>query len=198
MAPAFLFCTVEVLSGTGMTSAHRSDGMARPVAEIEDELDARVADLGFELVHVEWAGSARRPILRLRIDVPPESEDGRKGTGRGTGVGVDDCARVSRGLEAWLDAHAAMPDKYVLEVSSPGVERPLTRTRDWSRFAGEKVAVKGPEVLADRATRLEGELLGLAEDDEGRQVVRLRLTGGDEVAIPREEITGAHIVFEWK
>ena len=167
--------------------------MGRPVPGVEEELEERVEALGFELVQAEWAGSDRRPILRLRID---HAEDSQRAEA-GEGVGVDDCAVVSRGLETWLDEHDAMPPKYVLEVSSPGLERPLTRRRDWERFAGEQVAVKGPEVLVDRATRLEGELLGLGED-AGREVVRLRLHGGEEVRIPRDEISGAHIVFRWK
>lgn len=165
--------------------------MAKPVPEVQGELEARVESLGFELVDAEWAGSARRPILRIRVDVPEQVG--------GEGVTVGDCATVSRGLEAWLDALEAMPERYVLEVSSPGVERPLVRGRDFTRFAGQKVAVKGHDVLAGRARRLEGELLGLAEDDEEeKERVRLRLPGGDEVEIPREEIAGAHIVFEWK
>lgn len=168
--------------------------MGRPVPEVQSELEERVGALGFELVQAEWAGSSRRPILRLRIDVPDDSERAT----RGESVGVDDCAAVSRGLEAWLDEHAAMPEKYVLEVSSPGIERPLTKRRDWNRFAGEQVAVKGPEVLAGRATRLEGELLGLEVEEGDREVVRLRLHGGEEVRVPRDEISGAHIVFRWK
>lgn len=168
--------------------------MARPLPEIERELEERVRALGFDLVQAEWAGSDRRPILRLRIEVPEDSARAREGDQ----VGVDDCAQVSRGLEEWLDGHAAMPEKYVLEVSSPGVERPLTRPRDWERFAGEHVAVKGPEVLVDRATRLEGELVGLEVEEDGREVVLLRLHGGEEVRIPRDEISGAHIVFRWE
>lgn len=168
--------------------------MARPVPEVERELDERVEALGFELVQAEWAGSDRRPILRLRIDVPEGSERFENDEA----VGVDDCAEVSRGLESWLDEHDAMPEKYVIEVSSPGVERPLTKRRDWDRFAGEDVAVKGPEKLVGKATRLEGELLGLDVEDGGREIVRLRLHGGEEVRIPRSEISGAHIVFRWK
>lgn len=166
--------------------------MAKPVAEVQAELESRVEALGFELVDAEWAGSSRRPILRIRVDV-------REGAGS-DGVTVDDCATVSRGLEAWLDALEAMPERYVLEVSSPGVERPLVRRRDFTRFAGQKVAVKGHDVLAGRARRLEGELLGVAggDEDEEKERVRLRLPGGDEVEIPREQIAGAHIVFEWK
>jgi ribosome maturation factor RimP len=114
------------------------------------------------------------------------------------GVTVDDCARVSRALESWLDALPVMPERYVLEVSSPGLERPLLRTRDWTRFAGQRVAVMGEKALAGRARRLEGELLGLSHDELQRELVRLRLAGGEEVAIPREEIQKAHVVFHWK
>lgn len=165
--------------------------MGREVPEIARELEARVEELGFELVDVEWAGSARRPIVRLRVD-RPDSVPGE------TGITVDDCAVVSRGLEPWLDEHAAMPEKYVLEVSSPGVDRPLVRDRDFTRFAGESVAIKGRkgEILAGRASRLEGVLLGLAEDG-GEVKVRLRLENGDEVEVPRRDVAGAHLVYRW-
>ena len=165
--------------------------MGREVPEIARELEARVAALGFEFVDVEWAGSARRPIVRLRVD-RPDSVPGE------TGVTVDDCATVSRGLEAWLDEHPAMPEKYVLEVSSPGVDRPLVKDADFTRFAGEQVAVKGRKgvLLADRATRLEGELLGLVGDGEAARV-RLRLNDGDEVEPLRGDIAGAHAVYRW-
>lgn len=168
--------------------------MAKPVPDVERELDDRVEALGFELVQVEWAGSAGRPILRIRIDVAGGS-DPRDSTG---GVTVDDCAAVSRGLEPWLDGLEAMPDTYVLEVSSPGVERPLTRERDWSRFVGERVALKGGEtLLAGRATYLEGELLGSDRDGDGREVVRLRLGGGEELEIAKQDIRGARLLFRW-
>jgi ribosome maturation factor RimP len=163
----------------------------RDVPEVQAELDERVGRLGFELVDAVWAGTAGRPILRIRIDVPEERQEGG-------GVTVHDCAVVSRALEAWLDQLPVMPERYVLEVSSPGLERPLTRPRDWTRFAGQQVAVTGVGLLAGRARRLEGELLGLVEDESGRQVVRLRLPSGDEVEIPKREIEGGHIVFRWK
>ena len=82
-------------------------------------------------------------------------------------------------------------------MSSPGVDRPLVRERDWTRFAGEKIAVKGGSSLAGRATRLEGVLVGLRGQGEGPGRVVLRLADGEEVEIPREEITGAHLLFEW-
>lgn len=164
--------------------------MGKAVPEIHRELEARVASLGFDLVDVEWAGSTRRPIVRLRVDRP----DAVPGVG---GITVDECAQVSRGLEAWLDEHPAMPEKYVLEVSSPGLERPLGKDRDFERFAGERVALKGSEVLAGRARRLEGVLLGLGGGNEGDRSVILRLENGDEVEIPRSDIVRAHLVYSW-
>jgi ribosome maturation factor RimP len=157
--------------------------------EIERELAARVEGLGYELVDVRWGGSSNRPSLRVRVD--------RAGSARGEGVTVDDCAKVSRALEPWLDQREDLPARYVLEVSSPGVDRPLLRDRDFERFRGEQVAVKGHDVLAGRARRLEGELLGL-EPGDGAGAVRLRLPDGHEVSIPRDQIAGANLVFTWK
>jgi ribosome maturation factor RimP len=164
----------------------------RVVPEIEQELADRIEDLGFELVEVRWGGSGQRPQLRLRIDRP--------GSVPGSGVTVDECASVSRALEPWLDAHDALPERYVLEVSSPGVERPLVRGKDFERFRGERVAVVGTEVLAGLSTRLEGELLGLEGAGSDAEAVKLRLSGreGDrEVSIPRSQIRKANLLFEW-
>lgn len=162
----------------------------RVVPDIERELDGRVAGLGYELVDVRWGGSGRRPLLKLRID-RPDAEPGK-------GVTVDECATVSRALEPWLDAHEALSQRYVLEVSSPGVDRPLVRQRDFDRFRGERVAVVGHDVLLGRSTRLEGELLGLNDAGSDAEAVALRLPGGDEVDVPRSEIRRVNLVFEWK
>jgi ribosome maturation factor RimP len=161
----------------------------RSIPEIEVGIEARVDATGFDLVDVRWGGDSRRPVLRVRIDRP--------GSTRGHGVTVDDCAAVSRALEAWLDGVAELPERYVLEVSSPGVDRPLVTDADFRRFRGERIAVKGHEVLAGRARRLEGELLGL-EEEEGVSTVRLRLPDGGEVSIPRGDIAGANLVFTWR
>jgi ribosome maturation factor RimP len=99
-------------------------------------------------------------------------------------------------LEGWLDEHDEIPERYVLEVSSPGVERPLTRPGDWERFAGKSVVVEGYDVLAERSRRLEAELLGL--DPESEQSVRLRLGDGAEVSVALADIKGAHLLFKWK
>jgi len=162
----------------------------RVLPEIERELADRIEGLGYELVEARWGGSGQRPQLKLRID--------RLDSGPGSGVTVDECAKVSRALESWLDEHDALSRRYVLEVSSPGVERPLVRGRDFARFRGERVAVVGKDTLAGLSTRLEGELLGLEAEGLEEEVVRLRLSSGKEVSIPRSEIRKANLVFEWK
>lgn len=153
------------------------------------ELERRVEELGYELVELERAGSRTRPILRLRIDLP-DTLPGEPG------VSLDDCARVSRALEPFLDARDDLSPRYVLEVSSPGVERPLVRRRDWERFAGSEVRLKGKQPLAGRARSLEGVLLGLG-GGEGEERVRLRLPGGEELEVPLAEVSGANLVHRW-
>ena len=162
--------------------------MALLRAEIEREVEVRLLDLGFELVSIEWAGGRSRPAIRIRMDRVEEEV--------GSGVTVGDCAQVSRALERWLDERDDLSERYVLEVSSPGVERPLTRVRDWERFAGEPVIVEGYEVLAERSSRLEADLLGLELEPE--PTAWLKLGDGTEVGVPLADIKGARLVFEWK
>jgi ribosome maturation factor RimP len=162
----------------------------RVVPEIAEELERRVAALGYELVDVRWGGTGRRPLLQLRIDRAAGAPE--------DGVTIDDCASVSRALESWLDEHEELAAQYTLEVSSPGVDRPLVRPRDFERFRGEKVVVLGKEALHGEARRLEGELLGWEGTSAGAGNVRLRLAGGDEVGVPLDRIRKANLVFTWK
>jgi len=157
-------------------------------AGIQEELETRLSGLGYELVQLDWAGSAVRPVIRLRVE--------REALDRP--VSLDDCATVSRGIEAWLDEDARVPEQYVLEVSSPGLERPLTRDRDFHRFRGRKIAVTGTETLHGRSARLEGELLGLGGKDGAAGSIRLRLNGGHEVEVPRSRVATARLVHDWK
>lgn len=157
---------------------------------LDRDIEAQVEQLGFELVELERTGSRTRPILRLRIDRP----EGPEGDAT-AGVDLGDCARVSRALELYLEERGDVPARYVLEVSSPGIERPLTRPRDYRRFVGERVAVLGVAPLVGGAKRVEGELLALNED-EG--VVLIRPDGGAELAIEREKIKRVHLVYRWR
>ena len=107
------------------------------------EFRTRLAELGFELADLRVGGTSRRPHVQVRIDWP-------LGTTRG--VGVDDCARASRALESWLDAEGPLGTRYVLEVSSPGLERPLRWPEHWAQFVGRDVRVRIPGLGRVRAT----------------------------------------------
>jgi ribosome maturation factor RimP len=165
--------------------------LAIPLPDLEHEIDLRLERMGFELVDAKWTGSPRRPILRIRMDVP----DSVPGKG---GVSVAQCAEVSRALEPWLDQHPGIPERYVLEISSPGVDRPLTRERDWVRFRGLTVRVKGKNLSSGGGNRLEGELRGLEEGEGGEVTVGILLHSGDLVRIPMERIESAHLVYRWE
>jgi ribosome maturation factor RimP len=166
--------------------------MAKKSGRVEENLEriteAVLDRLGFELVDLETAGHRARPILRLRID-RPDSEPGR-------GITVDDCARVSRELEAALDVREDLLSSYILEVSSPGVERPLRKRRDFERSIGRWIRVRGFEPLAGGAKRIEAVLLGV-EGSEGSERLRLRLADGAELEVPRSAVAKANLVFHW-
>jgi ribosome maturation factor RimP len=150
---------------------------------LEREVEARIESLGYELVELEHAGSKARPILRIRIDKP----------GSDNGVTLDDCAQVSRELEAFLDQTPDLGERYVLEVSSPGVERPLVKRRDFERFTGREVAIKTGAAVDDLGKRIEGVLRGINERDVVRIDVQGRL-----VEVDRDNIRKAHLVFRWE
>jgi ribosome maturation factor RimP len=154
---------------------------------LREEIEEEVERLGYELVDLERAGSRARPILRLRIDRVTEVDGG---------VTVEDCKVVSRALETRLDERSDLSPRYVLEVSSPGVERPLVRRRDFERFAGREIAVHSKQELLPGARRVEGELLGIEEVD-GVERIRLRTARGEELSLPREQATRVHLVFRW-
>jgi ribosome maturation factor RimP len=88
-----------------------------------------VEALGFELVDVELAGGGRSPTLRVYIDSP-------------VGITVDDCADVSRQLSAIFDVEDPLPGSYTLEVSSPGLDRPLVKPEDFRKRLGSTVKLK--------------------------------------------------------
>ena len=149
---------------------------------LEREIEGRIDSLGFELVELERAGSKARPILRIRIDRP----------GSDAGVTLDDCSHVSRELETFLDENPDLSERYVLEVSSPGVERPLVRRTDYERFAGKEIAIKTTESIEDLGKRVEGVLRGIDASD----VVEIDVAGRT-VKVPHSRIKKANLVYRW-
>lgn len=102
---------------------------------VHDLVDGVIAREGFELLDVEVVVERGRRIVRLYIDTVPPST-------AASGIGVDDCAHVSRTVGDLLDVEDAIDDGYVLEVSSPGLFRPLTKPEHFDRALGERVKVK--------------------------------------------------------
>src|SRR2546425_7673871 len=96
-----------------------------------EQFRVRLAALGLELADLRIGGTPNRPLAQVRIEWPPADP----GTPERRGTG-EDCARASRALEAWLDAGGPLGGRYVLEVSSPGLERPLRWHRPWGRVVG--------------------------------------------------------------
>ncbi len=150
---------------------------------LEPIVVAALEQLGFDLVELRVGGSHSRPLLDVRID----RKDQQK-------VTVDDCVRASRNLEERLDADPTLfGDRYVLEVSSPGMERPLRTEGDWRRFVGRKVNVKSVAV----GGRAELEIVAV-EDDAGAVRLRLRDAKGAEHVLGLAEVDEARLAFHWK
>lgn len=144
---------------------------------VTEELDR----LGYDLVELRGAGSRARPTLQLRID----RRDGEA-------VTVSDCALVSRAVEARLETERKVGPEYVLEVSSPGIERPLHRPSDWRRFVGRRASVLSP-MLHGRA---EVEILGV-EGSDGAERIVVRTAQGTEQRIALADVKDARLAFTW-
>jgi ribosome maturation factor RimP len=142
---------------------------------------ARVATLGFDLVDLRIGGTAQRPLVQVRIDLLPGGPEAR-------GVTVAECATVSRALEAWLDASGPLGNRYILEVSSPGMERPLRWARHWVRFIGRDVTAKIPGLGRVRARIV-------AVPDEATVV--LEPQGGAPRSVALAEIKDARLAVDW-
>lgn len=126
--------------------------------ELRRLLESGVQAVGFELVDAKMSGG-HNVLLRVYIDSP-------------NGVSVDDCADVSHQLSTLLDVEDPFPASYTLEVSSPGLDRPLVKPEDFDRFKGETIKVKLHRPLEGRRN-FKGRLLGLADGN-----VILELDGG--------------------
>ena len=150
---------------------------------LEPIVIAALDSLGLELVELRVGGTRQRPLLDVRID----RRDLQK-------ITVDDCATASRAIEERLDADPSLfGDRYVLEVSSPGMERPLRTEGDWRRFAGRKANVKS----AALGGRVEVEIVGI-EDDAGVPRLRLRDAKGAEHVLGLADVDEARLAFHWK
>ena len=144
-------------------------------------LEPIVEQAGAELVDLEVAGSHGRPVVRAYVDTEE-------------GITLDECARLSRLLEAELERTGAVPERYVLEVSSPGIERPLTRRSHFERFVGHEVDVR---LYAKRAGRKR--YVGTLEVvEDGERGFRITVRDGEERwTLAEEEIARAKLHVKW-
>ena len=136
-------------------------------------IDRRLADivgpviegLGFELVRIRLMGGKTR-VLQIMADRP----DG--------GIGVDECGDISTAVSAVLDVEDPVEDNYILEVSSPGIDRPLTRLKDFEMWKGWEARIETTELI-DGRRRFKGDLAGV----EGDEVLITIEESGEEVTI---------------
>ena len=153
---------------------------------LEEIVNSELKELHLELFELKLGGSKGRPVVDVRI----EREGGER-------VLVEDCARASRAIEHRLDEEGFGEGKYALEVSSPGLERPLRNAADWKRFAGSEavVTVNVPGDPAGRRTD-EIEIVGV-EGEAGRETVIVKNERGDERRFPLAAVEKARLAFHW-
>jgi len=133
--------------------------------------------MGYELVRVAISGKDR-PVVQVMAD----RADGAQ-------ITVEDCEAISRAISAVIDVEDPIAGAWNLEVSSAGIDRPLTRVKDWNRYVGHRARTETDEPVAGRK-RFSGIVLGADEHD-----ARMRLDDGSEVALPRLRLRRARLVL---
>lgn len=163
---------------------------------LESLIRPAVEGQGYELVDLGWARGVGGGVLRITIDRP---------IGQGS-VSHSDCERVSREVSALLDVHDIVAGRYQLEVSSPGLDRPLKRGVDFLRFVGQRAKVRlRPEVprsdLGSAANPPEGskvgprrQFVGVIEGVDG-ELVRIQADGVGEVALHTADMEKANLIY---
>ncbi len=152
-----------------------------------EEIKKRISDLavstageyGVEVIDVELAGNMRKPMVRIFID-------------KENGVTLDDCERFSRAFSAVLDVEDPIRTSYTLEVSSPGLDRPLKKVNDFERSVGKLVRIITKKSI-DKQNFFVGRILEVK--DAG---IRLVADNGKEVTIPFEQVSKARLEIELK
>ena len=151
--------------------------MSQQPAQLRQLIEPAVESLGYELVGVEYRGSATNGLLRVYID----HQDG---------ITLDDCQAVSHQLSGVLDVEDPIHGHYALEVSSPGLDRPLFKAQDYARFAGQQVKVRMHGMIEGRRN-FTGRLLGLEGDSAIVEV------DGEEYLLPLDQVDQARLIPEY-
>jgi ribosome maturation factor RimP len=172
-------------------SSHASSPRAIDRAALDHVLEPVVRAHGAELVDVEFRPERGGWVLRVFVEKAGSAEQGL--SSREAAVNLELCANVSRDLSPALDVVDLIPHAYQLEVSSPGIERPLRTERDFARFAGHKIRLKRrPEDTGPAGERIVVGVLSGIEDG------RVRVTDGKRThEIPFSNVEAARLVFEF-
>ncbi len=152
--------------------------MVKEPFNLRELLEPAIAALGCELVGIEYQPGGKHSVLRIYIDRPE-------------GVTLDDCQAVSHQVSGILDVEDPVPGQYSLEVSSPGLDRPLFRREDFERFSGEGVQLRMQVPLEGRR-KFSGRLRGIVDD-----AVVVELDDGGEVHLPLDQVEQARLRPEW-
>jgi ribosome maturation factor RimP len=161
-------------AGVGMKGT-RHEELLNALVDIAQNV---VSGAGLELVELSLRGSSRRRLLRVDIDRPGPQ-----------GVDIDDCQRVSAALGETLEQDDLLDDSYVLEVSSPGLDRPIHTPADYRRNTGRRVIVRTREPIDNKREwrgvlqGLEGKLVRLTDDDIGEVTIDV-----DQVESARQDV----------
>src|ERR1700678_2870867 len=154
----------------------------------KEEIVAKIAEIaervaepeGIEIVEVQLLGAGRGRLLRIYIDRSSE------------GVAHSDCEFISRQVGTILDIEDVIPgDSYTLEVSSPGLERKLSKAKDFERFVGQKAKVVLREPVENQR-RWEGKLAGISQG-----IVALEPAAGRVIHFPLDQVQKANLKFDW-
>jgi ribosome maturation factor RimP len=146
-------------------------GKTQEDRDLIEMLDPVAETLGYEIVRLRLMGGSEQRRLQIMAE-HPLLEDGSGGD-----MNVEDCARLSRAVSEVLDAADPIAGEYTLEVSSPGVDRPLTRLKDFDDYAGLEARIELDRVAEGRK-RFKGELAGIEDDQVG-----LNIEGEDDVTV---------------
>jgi ribosome maturation factor RimP len=156
------------------------NGMVKPetlAAQVQACAEQLATSIGMEIVLIEIKGGSNRPIVRTYIDKPG-------------GVTLEDCERFSKRLSVQLDVEDWIPFSYTLEVSSPGLNRPLVKETDFQRFTGKNAKVRTLAPI-DGQRNFKGKILGFKEG-----VVALEVLPGKQIHIALVEIEKANLMTE--
>jgi ribosome maturation factor RimP len=154
------------------------------VERVKELVAPIIVDQDLELVDVEFKREGHAHYLRIFIDKPG-------------GVTIDDCQKISRECEVVLDIEDIIRTQYVLEVSSPGLDRPLKKKEDYVRFQGRLVKIKTFRAIQEQKKFL-GHLQGITEEKtDSPSVVTIVSSDGEEIQIPYELIASARLEVEF-